>query len=237
MYRILSIEDDPEQEATLRSHVERYAHEIDLDLQLVWEQSAFDLPELSHGFDLVLLDIDLPGINGMEAAAAMRERNPETPLIFVTNLAQYALKGYEVDALDFVVKPVSYFDFRMRMDKAIRVLSRRTGRRVTVALDGELLVLDTTDLAFVDVANHDLAYHLATGQTLVTRGSLSKLEDELAGSSFVRASKSCLVNMAHITRIKGAELVMDNGESVFLSRSQKRPAMEAIARYLGGASK
>lgn len=235
MYRILSIEDTPEQEAVLSAHVERYAKEAGLDLRLTWEQSAFDLPELSHGFDLVLLDIDLPGINGMEAAAAMRERNPETPLIFVTNLAQYALKGYEVDALDFVVKPVSYQDFKMRMDKAVRVISRRGRRRITVAADGEMRVLDASDLAFVDVTNHDLAYHLADGETLVARGTLSGLEADLVGSSFVRASKSCLVNMAHISRIKGTDLLMDTGDTVFLSRSQKRAALETIARFLGGS--
>jgi len=235
MYRILSIEDDPEQEATLRSHVERYSRETGLDLQLVWEQSAFDLPELSHGYDLVLLDIDLPGISGMEAAAAMRTRNPETPLIFVTNLAQYALHGYEVDALDFVVKPVSYQDFKMRMDKAVRVIDRRGRRRISVTIDGEIRVFDASDLAFVDVANHDLAYHLAGGEVLVARGTLSGLEADLAGLSFVRASKSCLVNMAHISRIKGADLLMDTGDVVYLSRSQKRAALEAIARYLGGS--
>lgn len=235
MYRILSIEDSPEQEAILREHIARYAAETGLDLRLTWEQSAFDLAELSHGFDLVFLDIDLPGINGMEAAAAMRERNPETPLVFVTNLAQYALKGYEVDALDFVVKPVGYYDFKMRMDKAIRVIERRGGKRLTVVVDGELRVLDASDLAFVDVTNHDLTYHLADGEVLVTRGTLSRLEGELPNSSFVRASKSCLVNMAHIKRIKGADLLMDTGDTVFLSRSQKKTALETIARYLGGS--
>ena len=76
------------------------------------------------------MDIDLPGMSGMEAAGLMRAYDEETPLIFVTNLAQYAIRGYEVDALDFIVKPVSWYHFSMRMDKAMRAMRRHsaTGR-------------------------------------------------------------------------------------------------------------
>lgn len=236
MYRILSVEDSPEEEAVLRAHIERYAAEHGLELQLTWQQSAFELAgdELPH-FDLIFLDIELPGIDGMDAARALRAHDEETPLIFVTNLAGYALHGYEVDALDFVVKPVGYHDFALRMDKAMRVLARRTGASLTIPTEGGFHVVASRDLAYVEVSNHNLAYHFGDGEQAVARGTLSKLERELEGSGFVRVSNSCLVNMAHIRRIAGNDIHLADGSTVYFSRSRKKPALQVIARYLGGS--
>lgn len=235
MYRILSIEDDPEQEAVLRAHIERYAAETGTELKLTWQQSAFDLSELGSQHDLVFLDIELPGINGMDAARELRTTDESTPIIFVTNLAQYALKGYEVDALDFVVKPVSYFDFKLRMDKAMRTLARTARRGVSVSTADGTRVVPIADIVYVDVRNHDLAYHLANGDILTTRLTLSKAEASFEGSSMVRVSNNCLANMAHIENIVADGLVMRGGETVFFSRSRKKEAMATIARYLNGS--
>ena len=236
MYRILIVEDTPAEEAVLHAHIERYAKEHDLDLSIVWHKSSFDVAGGDvRGFDLIFLDIDLPGIDGMEAARAFRTYDERTPIIFVTNLANYAIRGYEVDALDFVVKPVAYYDFALRMDKAIRVIRRRAGRTVSILMDGILRVMPASDLTFVEVSNHNLAYHLASGEVITARGTLSKLEKELADSSFVRISNSCLANMVHIRQIRGANLHMDDGNDIYFSRSRKKPAMETIARYLGGS--
>ena len=236
MYRILSVEDSPEEEAVLRAHIERYAAEHGLDLQLSWQKSAFDLAgDDALPFDLIFLDIELPGIDGMEAARALRARDEETPLIFVTNLASYALHGYEVDALDFVVKPVKYHDFSLRMDKAMRTLARREGTSLTLPTDGGFRVVAARDIAYVEVSNHNLAYHFADGEVVSVRGTLSKLEQELASSSFVRISNSCLANMAHIKRIAGNDIHMADGSVVYFSRSRKKPALQVIARYLGGS--
>lgn len=235
MYRILIVEDSPEAERTLHSHIDRYAAEKGVDLHVTWQQSAFEVAGGDARFDLIFLDIELPGIDGMEAAGLMREFDPDTPIIFVTNLAQYAVKGYEVDALDFVVKPVTYQDFRMKMDKALRAIDRRGTRSISIPLDGGFKVVPVGDVVYVDVTNHDLAYHLADASTLVARGTLSGLAADLASASFVRVSNSCLVNMAHIAQVKGTDIHLSNGDVVWFSRSRKKPAMETIARYLGGS--
>lgn len=236
MYRILSIEDNPDAEKVLKSHIERYAAEAGLAFSITWRTSAFDLAggDETH-FDLIFLDIELPGINGMEAAEAMREHDPETPIIFVTNLAQYAVHGYAVDALDFVVKPVAYYDFKLRMDKAMRKLDRTSQRSLSIPTESGFRVVAVADIAYVDVANHDLAYHLANGETLTVRGTLSKIETELEGTTFVRISNNCLANMVHIREIKGTDIHMANGGTIYFSRSRKKPALETIARYLGGS--
>lgn len=236
MYRILSIEDSRDAESILSSHIERYAAETGLELSITWKTSAFDLAggDEAH-FDLVFLDIDLPGINGMEAAEALRGHDTETPIIFVTNLAQYAVKGYRVDALDFIVKPVSYYDFKLRMDKAVRMLGRSAQRSIRIPSDNGFRIVAVADICYIEVSNHNLAIHLANGEVIAMRASLSKIEEELGGTAFVRVSNSCLANMAHIREIRGSDIHMSDGGVIYFSRSRKKPALETIARYLGGS--
>lgn len=235
MYHILSIEDDPREEQVLKSHIERYANEHGLDLKLTWEPSAFDFAGGERHFDLIFFDIELPGINGMEAAALLRSYDRETPIVFVTNLAQYAVKGYEVDALDFMVKPVSYQDFCLRMDKAMRAVRHNEGASIMVSTGEGFRFVSARSIVYIDISNHELAYHLESGEVLRTRETLKHAEEQLGNTTIVRISNSCLVNMAHIRRIVKDELVLSNGDSVWFSRSRKRAALQSIARYAGGS--
>ena len=234
MYRLLSVEDNPDEESLLRSHVARYNDETGAGLSLSWARSAEELDRAGSGYDLLLVDIDLPGIDGMEMAARIRATDPDIPIVFLTSLAQYALRGYEVDALDFAVKPISYQDFRTRMDRAVRVLRRREARLLALeAADGTVFV-PATEVSFIEVNGHDLTYHLEDGRRHVVRGSLVGALADLDGLSFVRTAKGFVANMAHIRRVRGTELLMDTGDTLVISRSYKRATTDAIARYLGG---
>ena len=236
MFRILIVEDNPEEQATLRAHLERYATEHGEDFQIAWLKSAVEFVEGSETADLIFMDIDLPGINGMEAATLLRSFDQQTPLIFVTNLSQYAVRGYEVDALDFIVKPVTYYNFSMRMDKAMRVMRRTTGRNVVIQSKTGMRVIPLAELISVEVLNHNLAYRaVGYDDALEVRGSLASIERELEGGPFVRISNSCIVNMGHVRDIQGNELRMSDGRVLYFSRARRRPAMERIADYLGGS--
>lgn len=236
MFRILIVEDNPEEQAVLRAHLERYATEHDEDFQITWLKSAVEFVEGSETADLIFMDIDLPGINGMEAATLLRSFDNHTPLIFVTNLSQYAVRGYEVDALDFIVKPVTYYNFSMRMDKAMRIMRRTTGRNVVIQTKAGMRVIPLSELISVEVLNHNLAYRaVGYDDPIEVRGSLAAVERELADAPFVRISNSCLANMGHVRDIKGNELRMSDGSVLYFSRARRRPAMERIADYLGGS--
>lgn len=235
MYKVLIVEDDPAAADALRGYLGRYGREHGMDLHVTWVASTFELAAARQDADLVFMDIDLPGLSGMEAAELLRTYDQETPLVFVTNLAQYAVEGYRVDALDFLVKPVRYSDFAMAMERAVRRMRRNEGSTLAVATRGGMRVVATSDIAYVDVANHDLTYHLADGERLVARGTLAELEGRLEGGPFVRASKSCLANMGHIRTVRGDELQMSTGDTIYLSRGRKREALATIADYLGGS--
>ena len=234
MYRILIVEDTPAEADVLRAHLSRYAGEKSLTLSVTVLSSALELINSNHVADLVLMDIDMPGINGMEAAEIMRTYDQSTPLIFVTNLAQYAVKGYAVDALDFVVKPVEYHDFAMRMDRAVRVMERNAHHTLALPTADGVRVVSCPDISYVDMLKHDVCYHLADGSgVLRERGSLRAAEERLAGQSFLRISSGCLINMGQVARIGPASVTMSDGTELFYSRSQRKHALETLANYVG----
>lgn len=234
MVRVLLVEDSESDAALIRSHIERYEKERSLEFSLRWLRSAVDFVETRPKAELILMDIDMPGMTGMEAARLLRENDPVTPLVFVTSLAQYAVEGYQVDAIDFMVKPISYEDFSARMDRVMRRVARSSGRTLTAANRRETRVFEPSDLILVESRNHDLIYHLVDGEQFKARGRLSAFEEQVAGSTFARTSKSVVVNLAHIRRVSGDEIEMDDGESTWIGRSYRKPALDALAKYLGG---
>ena len=235
MPNIALVEDEPEAADVLASFIARYADEKGLELTVTRFGNAMDFEMTHQHFDLVFMDIQMPGINGMEAAQLMRTYDSETPIIFVTNLAQYAVKGYEVDALDFIVKPVTYFNFRMRMDKAMRRIRRNASRSIAIGTRDGMRVVALSDIEYVEVSKHDLSYHLVgEEEPFVVYGSLVAFEQEVEGGPFVRISNSCLVNMNRIRAVRGGELVMHGGKVLYFSRSRKREAVATITGFLGG---
>lgn len=240
MYRILIVEDEDDAARSLTDCLERYAREYSLEFDIARLETAIQFVRGRRSFDLVFMDIDLPGINGMEAAELMRSYDTRTPIIFVTNLAQYAVRGYEVNALDFIVKPVSYYNFSMRMDKAVRAMRRNERSHLNVATRAGIRVLPVSDVVYVETVNHDLVYHLVDDDPddpegpLRVRGSLSRLEEELAGGPFLRVSSGCLVNMDHVRSMQAGTLRMSDGTTLYASRAKKRVALETFADYLGG---
>ena len=235
-YQVLIVEDNADERSWLRGCVEKYASEHNDEFAITEYESAIPLIEASRAFDLIFLDINLPcGINGMEAARILRTYDETTQIVFVTDLAQYAVRGYEVDALGFIVKPISYYGISRYLDKALRVIRRNIGKNITVPLKRGLRMFPSTELVFAETAGHNLVYHLASGQPITARGSLSKLVEELEGEPFVRIASSFLVNMDHVRAIEEGSVVMSTGETLYFTRARKKEALATITSYLGGS--
>lgn len=234
MVSLLIVEDEKDAADALLALVRRFeaARGVTFDVDVV--PAAFELLDAGRTYDICLLDIQLPGINGMEAAELLRSQRRATSIIFVTDLAQYAVRGYEVDALGFLVKPATFAGLSMNLDRAMREVARGTNRTVVVPTEDGFRSLPLSDVTHIEVRNHDLVYHTTSGEKACCRKTLSQAEAELAGAPVVRVSRYCLVNMALVTAVNGDEVSVAGGARLHIARGRKKELEIALARYLGG---
>ena len=184
-------------------------------------------------FSIVMMDIDLPGISGLEAARRLRDKDDSVVLLFVTKMAQYAQKGYEVSALDFLIKPVSYADFCLKIKKAVTVARARESRAVIVPVNNGFTRLSTDKIIFVEVMGHTIKYRLTDGE-LETRGTLSSVEKTLAGNGFLRCNSCYIVNTRFIDSVRGYDLEIA-GYTLKISHPRRKEFVKALMElYMGG---
>lgn len=182
-------------------------------------------------YDIIFMDIKMPGIDGMSAAEQLRQVDQVTMLIFVTSMVQYAVQGYDVNAFDFIVKPVNPTAFGMKMNRAMRALKLNRGSELVLNTAGGAQVLSSSAVQYIEVMDHDLTYHTEQGVFSV-RGRLSAVEQKLPAASFFRCSISYLINLRYVTQFTGDQVCVA-GQWLRVSRSKKKELAAAMAAYLG----
>lgn len=235
MLRIAIVEDNPADQMLLLDYLDRYFREEKTDHP--YHTSVFDSAVAFLGnyravYDMVFLDIQMPYLNGMDAAEKLRQIDSEIPIIFVTNMAQYAVRGYDVNALGFILKPMSYYDFLLRMQKTMNVLKARQGREVTLATKQGVTRISTNDLYYVEVTGHLLHYHSKSGIITVS-GSIRDAEEKLRSSEFLRCNNCYLVNPRAIQNVKGHTITLTNQEQVLISHPRRKAFMSQLNAWLG----
>lgn len=232
MVQIAILEDDPSDLASLKDCLDRYAREQRQRFSIAsFSDPAVFLEQCQPGYDLLFLDIDLPAMNGMEVARRLRERGSTVTLVFVTNLEQYAVSGYAVDALDFVVKPINYYRFSSMMRRALRRIANRQSREVVIQSAGGITRILVDTLYYVEIRDHLLIYHTEQGN-LTAWGKLSEVEAQLAPWGFARCSTSHLVNLRHVDSVNGND-VMVAGTRLPVSQRRRKAFYAAVTGYLG----
>lgn len=236
MIRIAVVEDEPDYAEQLRGFLGTYEQErgesILVSLFSDGDEIAVNYrPE----YDIILLDVQMKFMDGMTAAEIIREHDSEVVIIFITNMAQYAIKGYAVDALDYVLKPVSYFALSQRLDRAIARLRKRAKKYITVAVRGGAQKLEVSQIHWVESQGHNLIFHTEAGD-YVAVGTMKDVEERLEGLYFYRCNKGYLLNLEHVDGVRdGCALV--NGEPLLISRSRKNDFLQALTNYMGEVMK
>ena len=222
-----------EEAETLRSYFARYTQEYGTTFTVTHFLSAEAfLNRYRPVYDLVLMDICLPKTSGRDAAALLRRVDQSVSLIFVTNMAQFAVKGYEVDAFDFVVKPVSYANFVLKIHRLLSKLAARREEEVLVTQSDHMIRLSASQIKYIEISGHRMVYH-TTGGEVSAYGNLKEVEAALDPAMFARCNSCYLVNLNYVQAIQGYTVLV-GGESLQISRPRRRAFAQALNDYLGG---
>lgn len=233
MRNIAIVEDEDGPAGLLTSYINKYAETNGAEFNVVRFCNAAEFLEGYKAiYAVVFMDIQMPGLNGMDAAAELRRLDKTVSLVFITNLVQYAQKGYEVDAVSFLVKPVSYFDFSLKFRKALDIYVMNEERSFTVKYRGGMCRISTDKLMYVEIIAHRLYYRMIDGDIEVT-GVLSEVEDELSRYGFLRCNKCYLVNPRFIVGINGSFVQVGN-TSLQISRPRRAAFLSDLAKWYAG---
>lgn len=239
MYKVSVVDDEQAVCDRLEGLINAYgiAHGAEFEVRKFTDANAY-LAAHDEESDVIFLDIDIPGMSGMDIAHKIRETRPDVIIIFCTNLQQFALNGYEVDAFGFIVKPIKEYSFDFFMDKAIKKLARmrRGGGSLYIKTVGGREMVNVRDISYVEVRRHNLFYHInkrdgSPEEVIQTRGSMQDAENQLGPFGFARCSISYLINLAHVTSIKGNDVYL--AQTILpASRNHKKAFTEAFMHSL-----
>jgi DNA-binding LytR/AlgR family response regulator len=228
------VEDKRENRIDLLNHLARYSEEHGVEFHTTeFEDGADVVADYRPQFDILFLDVQMERMDGVEAAHRIRETDPHVIIIFVTNMAQYAIRGYEVDALSYLVKPLPYFAFAQELTRSLDRLHRSTTDEVMINVGGRMAKLDTADIVYVESIKHRITIHTLGGE-YVFSGTLKAVEQSLEGKDFFRSNNCYLVNLRHVTSVEQSSCTMVGGHELQVSRPRKRAFLDALTDYVGG---
>ncbi len=233
MRNIAIVDDEDNATAILKGHIEKFSAETGEEFCIERFRDAVDfLTEYKPNYSVVFMDIQMPNRDGMSAAMELRKTDKTVSIIFITNLIQYAQKGYEVDAVAYLIKPVQYYDFALKFRKALDVYALNEKHNFIIKTSEGACYISTDKLMYVDTERHRLHYHMVDG-VIERTGVLSKIEEELKQFGFLRCNQCYLVNPRFITEIKGYTLRIGS-EFLTISRPRKQKFMAELANWYAG---
>lgn len=231
MHYHLAICDDEPQASALLSRISRdwaaaSGHSVQIDSFPSAEAFLFHYAE-DKSYDILLLDIEMGAMNGVALAKNVRRENREVQIIFVTGFSDYIAFGYEVEALHYLMKPVSREKLVAVFDRAAEKL-RRNERALLLALSGEAVRVPFYEIAYLEVRQNYVTVHAC--ETYTVKKPLSELERQL-DDGFFRAGRSYLINLRFVRKVTKTDVFLKNGAVIPLPRGMYEPLNRAIIRY------
>lgn len=231
MIRTAIVEDNTEEMQIMQSYMERFGREQGIDFVTDPYTDGDEIMEgVRAGYDLIIMDIELPLLNGMDAACQIREADRDVTIIFVTHNPNYAIRGYKVQAFDYLLKPVSYQAFEDVIERALKTRTENSKKYIRVRIRNGTVKLDTSGIRYVDVLDHYVCYHTSEGN-ITTKASMKDVVQALEGEPFFQCNKAFLVNLAYVDGMVENDLLV-GGERIPVSRARKKAFMEAMNQYL-----
>lgn len=211
----------------LRRKVEKYINRKSLDASIKTFMSGEELLKAKKKFDIILLDLMLPGIDGLEVA---RQISCRSRIIFVTSYREYAVEAFDANAVHYLVKPVTEERLFLALDRAINQTEQMDNQSLTLMKSGKTQVIFIRDILYCEVFNHQVRIHTVHG-TYDYFGTLDMLETKL-DERFFRCHRSFVVNMSCVAGQEKGVAILTNGEKIFISRRKQTDFIQRLLNFL-----
>ena len=232
MIKIAIVEDEIEMANDLKRYIDQFFHNNSFQVEITHFNSALKiLDNYQYKFNLIFMDINLPVIDGMEAAKTIRKIDSQVMIIFVTSLAQYAINGYEVNAFDFILKPINYYSFSLKMKRALPVLKSKANRTISISNKRNVRVVEISAIKYIEVNDHKLVIHTTFGD-FDSFDTLNKYFDLLKNDNFILCNRSYLVNLRYVSEVDQKYAYVGE-DALIISRPKRKEFLHAFNIYLG----
>lgn len=235
MIRIAIVEDDRNDMQILLNYLNRYEQENSTHFQITTFSDGLDIISgYKAEYDMIFLDIQMKHLDGMSTAENIRALDEDVIFIFITSTVQFAVQGYMVDALGYVLKPVPYLAFSQLLGKAARQIQKKQNHcYLTIDVDGGQLKIDTTQIYYVESQKHDVLVHSEKGD-FRTAGPLKRMEELLLPQGFSKCHNAYLVNLLHVAALMPNVVRLSDGTELSVSRARKKSFLDSFTDYVGG---
>lgn len=232
--RIAICDDDERELSRLSELIAEYqaSRGKDMDCHRYNNGTDFLCETRSGEYDLVLLDVLMPGVDGMQAARELRKRDKNVRIILLSAAPEFAVESYSVGAYHYLLKPADKNLLFTLLDRIEGELAAQGGQGFLLRNRKGVVRIAFAALAYVEVINKTIFCHMADGVTYETNGALTEFEENFAGrEEFVKTHRSYLVNLNCVWAIDANYAVTKNGERIPISRLRHKPVQDAYIRF------
>lgn len=232
-YSIAIVEDNPEFSEKLKHYLEKFGKENSTEFNIYSFSDGDEITsDYEAKYDIIFLDVEMKRLDGMTAAHKIREFDADVIIVFITNMAQYAIGGYSVGALSFLLKPLPYFAFSQELTKCIDRLRKRKHKAILIPSENGIIKVNSQEIMYIESYGHDLIIYTQSDE-FTMRGTIKRMEEELSEYNFFRCNNGYLINLAYVSRVQNEEVIVGKYR-LKISRPRKKGFMEKLTQYIGG---
>ena len=236
MLQIAVVDENPHDVVATGTCIEYFFDRFEKECYHIKEyDNGLDLIRSDDLYDIVFLDARLNRLDGIELAQHMRRKNEDTLLVFATDMEEYAIQGYKVDALDFIIKPVTQLKIDCALKKAIKripekkLLPKQKPVSIELQMPSETVQVSSDEIRHIEVKDHILLFHTTVGEFKIY-GRLTEMFRRLRGHPFVLCNRSNLVNLRFVSRMSNGRLEIDD-TSIPIALARRKEVSLRFSQY------
>jgi len=233
MIKVAIVEDTLEDQERLVESLNYTSQKLNVSFMIEkFDTGLKFLSNFKNQYDIIFMDIEMPLIDGIDTAKKIRNLDKNVLLIFVTNLAKMAIKGYEVEAFDFLVKPVNKEMFLLKIERALPRITNKLGEKIIIKCKGEIVSLSIDSIKYIESDSHYVIFHSTDGN-YKEYATLKETEKRINCSYFARCNQCYLINLKHVSKFIDNDVYVGN-DKLNMSRHQKKYFINEYTKYLAG---